>query len=229
MANFVDNDDFSETRVGNSDILTSYLKSNAKNINFAHINTCSINPRKNSGKIDFFKSIHNFDKLDVLGISETWTKSYITNKSIAINGFNIVRNDRIGKRGGGVALYINSNLKFNVVASSNKTDIEYLFVEILLNSEKYIVGVIYRPRGYLNCLDNVIADLCSKYKNIIIMGDFNYNLLENSKLDLMKSYWENYGLEIMCNGNKPTHYDAQYISVSLLDCFFKNISSNIIN
>lgn len=72
MANSAENLMFSETRIGNVDLLASYLKTNSKNINLAHINTCSINPKKHSDKIDFFKLIPNVDKLDVLALTETY-------------------------------------------------------------------------------------------------------------------------------------------------------------
>lgn len=57
MANFVNNSRFNETEIGTSDTIKNYLTLNSKNINIAHINTCSINPKKNSSKIDFFNSI----------------------------------------------------------------------------------------------------------------------------------------------------------------------------
>lgn len=165
----------------------------------------------------------------MLGFSESWLKSYVSNKSIALSGFNIVRNDRVGRRGGGVALYIGSDLKFNVLVSSGKTDIEYFFVEVFFGSEKYLIGVIYRPRGCLTSLDNVLSDLRAKYNNIVLMGDFNYNLLDNAKLSAMKNYWDNFGLEIRSNGGRPTHYDAQYHSLSSLDCFITSIPNMIMN
>lgn len=46
----------------------------------------------------------------VIGVSETWLTPLIWDKTVDIPGYNIFRNDRIGKRGGGVALYVREDL-----------------------------------------------------------------------------------------------------------------------
>lgn len=42
----------------------------------------------------------------VIAISESCLKSHIPSKNVKIDGYNLVRNDRRGCRGGGVAIYI---------------------------------------------------------------------------------------------------------------------------
>lgn len=49
-------------------------------------------------------------------ISETWLKKSISNHDIAIEGYNVFRTNRKSK-GGGVAMYIKSNLHATVLKS----------------------------------------------------------------------------------------------------------------
>ncbi len=51
--------------------------------------------------------------------------------------------------------------------------IEYLFVEIKGQNWTALVGVVYRPRGDISDLTDILTDVGSRYTNIIIMGDFN--------------------------------------------------------
>lgn len=98
--------DYSATECGALKLIDNYLKVNRDNLNIAHMNVRSWNPGSCSHKIDFYKSLKNAQRLSLFGVTESWLKSYISNKSIMIHGFNVVRNDRPRSKGGGVALYI---------------------------------------------------------------------------------------------------------------------------
>lgn len=217
------------TQLGSDEILNKYLQSNVNNFNIAHMNVCSFSPKNNSHKIDFFKSLKNWRNVSAFVITESWLKGYISNKSIEIDGFNVVRNDRVGRRGGGVAIYLNANLKYKTIANSVKSDIEYLFIEVCLDNEKLLIGGIYRPRGNLSSIDGIMTDLCTQYQHIFLMGDFNFDLSDEIKLNLMKNYWDTFGLKIIFNPNKPTHFDAQYNSLSIIDCCITNVPDLIIS
>lgn len=52
--------------------------------------------------------------LDLFCVNESWLKPEIPNGMVSVDGFTIVRNDRIGKRGGGTIIYINNRLSFHV-------------------------------------------------------------------------------------------------------------------
>jgi len=47
---------------------------------------------------------------DIVGIVETWANSHIGNAELALDGFNMLRLDRKGMKGGGLLLYVNENL-----------------------------------------------------------------------------------------------------------------------
>ena len=88
-------------------------------------------------------SLHKFD---VFGVSETWLNANISNDQLIISGYNSpLRNDRVGYRGGGVAMYIANHLPYARRCKYEHAGIELLWVEITLNKSKVLCGVCYRP------------------------------------------------------------------------------------
>ncbi len=75
-------------------------------INFMYANLRSI---LNNNKRDEMQILVNEQKIDVLGITESWLSEEKENAEIGLPGFNLFRKDR-KSRGGGVLLYIKENL-----------------------------------------------------------------------------------------------------------------------
>lgn len=66
-------------------------------VELAHINIRSLVPK--------FNSLKNFivdNKFDIFALSETWLNSSISNVSVDIDNYNLIRKDR-QTRGGGIA------------------------------------------------------------------------------------------------------------------------------
>jgi hypothetical protein len=82
-------------------------------------------------------------KFSVIGITETWLQN---DKHIcSIEGYNFVHNHRQHRTGGGVGIYLNSNLQYksrNDLSFEDST-IELLFIEICRPQGKNIVRVVY--------------------------------------------------------------------------------------
>lgn len=98
-------------------------------------------------------------------------------------GYVLIRNDRTGKGGGGVAIYLRSEFKFKIISSSPSAysgSAEYLFIEVSMNSIKIALGVIYCPPGidYFASVENVLDSVSIDYTHIIVMGDFNTDLIK---------------------------------------------------
>ena len=49
-------------------------------------------------------------KSDIIGITESWANNDITNAELGLEGYVMFRKDRIGRRGGGVLLYIKDTI-----------------------------------------------------------------------------------------------------------------------
>ena len=123
------------------------------------------------------------------------------------NYHTLVTNLRNNARGGGVGIYVKSNLSFNVLnqySLFSERIFESLFVEISLPScKKIVVGSIYRPgkspgltftqqfTQFSEILSNLLADLGDKYEHVFLYGDFNLNVLEVSNNKFITEYIEN--------------------------------------
>lgn len=172
-------------------ILLNKLHSKSSFLKIGHFNAQSLNPSSRSSKFDEIKSILKDCLLDVVGISETWLKSYMSNKSVDVQGYKLIRHDRPVIRGGGVAFFVSKKLKTKILSksASRDSDVEYLFIEVFSANSKILVGVVYRPRGSLTSLDDVMNEFLPQYDNIIVMGDFNLNLLQDSCLLSCSSFF----------------------------------------
>ena len=54
----------------------------------------------------------------IISVSETWLHSQISDDLIQLDDYLLIRNDREGKRGGGVACYVHKSLEVRVLAAS---------------------------------------------------------------------------------------------------------------
>jgi exonuclease III len=181
----------------------------------------SINPGSFVAHKDELRYIFDDTSLDALCVSETFFKGSVhNNNAIGLKGFQIFRNDRLREvymRMGGVAIFVKNQYKCKIVAASKTNDMaEYLFLEILVNSKKILLGVVYRPPG-LNCvaeIRSVLSQMTSCYDQIIVMCDFNINLLNNdSESTGFSSFLSSLKLKVI--NTEPTHFRAN--SATLID------------
>ena len=116
-----------------------------------------------------------------------------------IANYHMIHADRKKGRGGGVAMYINFQLKYKIRKDIYIDGIENLFIEI---DNKYgkniIVGTLYRPpsnniNNFIDKLDEELDKMSRENKHIYIMGDFN--------IDLSKSLQSTPPHSILLNGN----------------------------
>ena len=123
----------------------------------------------------------------VIGITEIKLDSTVYDSEVAVDGYNIVRNDR-NRNGGGVACYIRNNICFNRKACMSD-NIENIFIDLLFPKTKPIsVGIIYKPPSQTQFLEQMITEFEALDLNneIYVLGDFNINLLFRGKYVLNK-------------------------------------------
>lgn len=188
-----------------------------KNFNVVHINAQSIPAHYT----DLLTSFETKDIHEVL-VSETFLKPCLPSTSYALPGFHLIRNDRTGKGGGGVAIYLRSNIPFNILSKSPSEyseSAEHLLVELLFGSLKLILGVLYSPSLRIDYFSNFEA-LLEKYiphaDHTIIMGDFNTCLIkDDSRSKHLIEIVNSSNLHIL-NTNNATHFFPD-CTPSLLD------------
>lgn len=150
---------------------------------YSGLSVCHINAQSLPKHLDEFKLSFANANMDIVCVSETWLSSDISDIYIGCNEYEIYRGGRNLRSGGGVALFVNKNIKSKVVQSSAvNSEIEYVFVEIVCGFEKCLVAVIYKPPnvyGSSHIID-ILEEITINYNHLIIAGDLNLNLLDEN-------------------------------------------------
>ena len=105
---------------------------------------------------------------------------------ISVDGYKIARLDRTHKSGGGCMIYFSNNLSC-FERSDLLFDIEAVWIDITCDSQKFIIGCIYRPPGdshFYQVFYSTLERIWMKRKNILLMGDFNADLFPKRSYEL---------------------------------------------
>lgn len=211
---------------------STYLRrifSNCNNhINIAHVNCQSINPQSQSVKLDELRSLLFNSKIHIMGLSETWLKPEMSDRSVHIPGYSLCRSDRPPPgRAGGVGLLIANGLKYRKIFHSRSYNIcESILIEVSCETTTILVGVVYLPSGNLATMEELLGEIFTQYNNIVIMGDFNQNLFDPVKCSNLRSFCNRLNLSCLHN-SLPTHWNVGLNTTSLIDYFLLDDSSNI--
>ena len=145
-------------------------------LNIAHINSCSLLPKLDLIELEMSDN-------DIILVSETHLDKNIHDDDLLLKGFQKpIRKDR-NRYGGGVAIYVNSNIYVCEKPEFGSDDLEILWVEINTAHLKAMVGVIYRPPqsdiSFWKKLENNINPILDLNIPIFLGGDFNVDMLAN--------------------------------------------------
>ena len=176
----------------------------------------------------------------VITLTETWLNNDSDLAILDLEGYSLFRFDRQGP-GGGVAIFVNSELVVERLHQFDCTVTESLWIKIVTKSGSLIIGVCYCPQTisecavnaalfveYLSDTFNTIAD--STNLGFILMGDFNAkdprwgstrgsNALGHRLFDFISDN----GLQQLID--EPTRYSAT--SNSTLDLIITNVPDMI--
>ena len=150
-------------------------------------NICQVNLNSLKNKLFHVNTLLISNKIDILGITETWLTPQTGDSFLNINGYEIVRCDSSeNTRKHGVAAYVNKSCKYVKV----QCDLNNALVLHLLSFDVYLI-TIYRPPSYddvddamlLNFLDTFCSD-----KEVFIQGDFNLSSIRWNAVDVLASY-----------------------------------------
>jgi exonuclease III len=105
-------------------------------IRICHININSITKHKN-------ELLARFSKFDIISVNETNLKS---ERPFSLIGYNIFRNDRVGKFGGGVLLAVKQHIKCREILNKTTQKNEIITIQIETQPFKSIlISSIYVP------------------------------------------------------------------------------------
>ncbi|XP_028416439.1 uncharacterized protein LOC114540505 [Dendronephthya gigantea] len=145
-------------------------------------------------KIDEVQDVVRRGNYQFISIVETWLQSHIHDNVVNIEGYNLIRRDRINGQHGGVCTYIENTIGFELIENLTNDLFEVLWIKMLMprlprRFNSLVVGTLYHPpsaddSAMLDYLSNCLSTLESCYPNcgFIILGDFNQLNINRLKL-----------------------------------------------
>jgi len=124
------------------------------------------------------------EKPDIIGITESWTFEDLQNSELNIDGYVLLRKDRIVGdkiKSGGVMLYIRSTLNATVREDFDSQIFpECICVMLKLRMKNTLIGICFRCPESEKLSDEALFELISKaiVEKIMLMGDFNFSELD---------------------------------------------------
>ena len=148
--------------------------------------------------LDTFLLMFNENSMpDCFFFSETWHDG---KEPIIIPGYNSFHVPRPTVRGGGVSIFIKNSINAELIQDysyANET-IEICTVKIGTETSHLFLCGLYRPHGgtienFTSTLENIIESRNLIRSNLVILGDFNINLLSSGGcvdgfIDMMRSH-----------------------------------------
>ncbi len=157
-----------------------YLFLSTRGVHLLHLNIRSLLP-----KITEIGLLSNSNKVRLFYFTKTWLDDSIREAKIEIVNYFLIRRDR-NRKGGGVCIYVISDIGFNQRMDLNNDQIEAVWLNILLpKNNPILVGACYRPPGqtmFYEILEEVFSK-CTDFVNldVIMIGYFN---TDTRKMDL---------------------------------------------
>lgn len=166
-------------------------------------------------------------KFSIIAVSETWLDNDKISE-VQIEGYELFTVNRQGKRGGGVALYVDSALHCRYIENKSiamSNIFECVTVEIDFQTLKKLqVTCVYRtPGSSIDIFNEKIYELINlnSAKEIIVCGDFNINLLNSSvhskTADFINMMYSNMLFPVI---SKPSRITLD--TTTLIDNIFSN-------
>ncbi|PKU44107.1 rna-directed dna polymerase from mobile element jockey-like [Limosa lapponica baueri] len=134
------------------------------------------NARSVGNKQDELEVIVQQDSYDIVAIMETWWDDG-HDWNAAMNVYKLLRRNRQGRRGGGVALYI--RVCFDCIElDSSDDEVECLWVRMKgkANKSNFVLGVCYRPPNQDEQVHEVFCKRLAEVSQspaLVLVGDFN--------------------------------------------------------
>ena len=106
----------------------------------------------------------------IIGITESWANTDITDAELGLIGYVMFRSDRIGRRGGGVILYIKESTQAYKIKLKREADCdEAVWCNIVIGNSTLTIGLVYRSPN-INEEDNTKIQNGVSKGECIIMG-----------------------------------------------------------
>ena len=161
---------------------------NQSDLTVIHLNISSL--ALHIDKLELFLSLIK-TKFDIICISESRiTKNNSLTTNINIPGYNFEHTPTESKAGGSL-MYISDKISYKLCNDLNiycSKQLESVFIEVLIpNKQNQLIGTVYKhpsmnvSKFNHEYLTDILTKIKNENKNIILMGDFNVNLINYYK------------------------------------------------
>ena len=164
-------------------------KSKSSRLSYSLVESLPMNGLLTRSKLQEAKILLSETKFDMLGITGTKLSSRTADEELNIDGYKFVWRDRVKEDGGGgCLLYYNEHMDVDEspkLFSSEMPNLEAIWTELTMHSQKLLVSVMYRPPKqptfYENFEKQLLEQIWGKRKNMLTVGDLNADLLFKGK------------------------------------------------
>ena len=130
--------------------------------------------------------------IDVFMISESKLDDSFPDGQFLIDGFHMPFRFDHNKNGGGILLYVRKDIPAQIL-SHDFPSAESFFVEIILHKKKWFINCSYNPnknniKNHLEIISKALDAFSTKYENIILLGDFNVCVDDETMGNFCNSY-----------------------------------------
>lgn len=145
-------------------------------------------------KIDELRVITHVRSPSLICATETWLNDSVDSNFINIHNYQICRQDRSYRRGGGIAIYLSNDICFTPISTNcdSMKDVDFLVLDVM--SFRILLVCLYIPPSVSSetlhvievCLTNIVDDflMTKPVYNVIITGDLNKFKTKNLCFDL---------------------------------------------
>lgn len=153
-----------------------------KNLKIGFLNPGSLGTRHE----EFLVALEN-RSVDIMALNETWLRRGEESRAPLPAGYrlrHIPRPPSVRARGGGVGFYVRNGIYARQIKPPQVSSVvEQMWLSITVNGTRFAIGTAYRPPWlsvdtFLDALTETVSSF-SIYDHIILVGDFNINLLAN--------------------------------------------------
>ena len=193
-------------------------------LSMIHLNIKSL-----PGKLtDFMSFMENLDiSFSCIAVTETWL-SPDNADCYNIPGYNHVFLTRSDRQRGGVSLFIREDIEYTELnhMATYESYVECIFVQIVINTKKYIVSVVYHPpntsmKDFTCSLSEKLESLKQFSSNVYLLGDYNVDLLKTDShkdsADFLDMLFSHGFIPLI---NRPTRITEQ--TATIIDNIYTN-------
>lgn len=172
----------------------------------------------------------------ILCLSETRVTEDVLNVEVDIKNYECVRCNSENRYTGGVLVFIRKDVNFEIVNIISKVKNYWVAIikTALINIVYYVITIYHSPSGntsqFLDWLENYFEDMWDKNFEVIIVGDFNINMLDkqNRHTKRLDNFLNSFSLQqVVQQPTRITPRGATLIDLVIINNYNNKITAGI--